>query len=621
MGVFASIRQNISRIISLFLPPIIVVISYFYYDTRRVPEIFKEIPVDDNTIFDHNTDPIWIAHLTDLHVSPIHPNSCKRLGNSLEHIKNVVKPIYTVITGDITDNLDEEDVFSAGYPHEDHWILYKKIRDASGMNGSDLIEILGNHDTWARASFQPKYYQYLLNPIGMFYAKSYIKGGLRVVAFSPIDFPSGHSAWHYILPMKPKMLDELEIELDNDKSAMYTIVAVHFSTEMMYPLDNVRSTISNRTFAEILSDKSYNIVTLLNGHSHPHHDFESRHYGKTIEITGTSLMTMDGYGILSIDNGRVNYKKHYSNETDVAILTFPTPDEIAATTMAFESFQIRVVSFSEKLKNFHVSGDVTGDLVFNRKVGRNGYLYTMNTYLEKGKHSITISGDLNETCNFSIGVTGGPVVHERTIDYNVHSVVFFFWFSIIYQILVIASMFIPQKISNKFENTFQRHTILRILLAPVYIGTLLRKSLVSILLIIWLILSVFATPISFTQIEGQNGFISIYGVHLGKSFSYDIVSQHMGLIVMFLSVTTFECLFAMLEYQVSFGMIFDIAFGVLVANVSTHLLAMKYLFDKAISPWFGISVQFHVIPLLYQIIFVFRFVAKILSRKKHEKTH
>lgn len=100
--------------------------------------------------------------MSDLHISPIYNESLQRVKDTFRYIPSQIHPSYLLLTGDITDNLDEESVWSPAYQHEAHFQLYREIRESSGIESDQLIEILGNHDTWGRKDFD-RYFKYFVN--------------------------------------------------------------------------------------------------------------------------------------------------------------------------------------------------------------------------------------------------------------------------------------------------------------------------------------------------------------------------------------------------------------------------------------------------------------------------
>ena len=196
------------RFLSLYFIQLTFIILYFPLFSSRYPNIVKEIPVDNKKhIFNSSTNPIWLAQMSDLHISPIYNESLQRVIDTINYISHNVNPTYTLLTGDITDNLDEVSVWSPAYPHEEHFKLYQSIREQSGIKNESLIEILGNHDTWGRLNFS-HYYKYFVNGDKYkqnFFVQKYTKGKLRVVTFCPIHFPTGHTTFLFVIPIYSEM--------------------------------------------------------------------------------------------------------------------------------------------------------------------------------------------------------------------------------------------------------------------------------------------------------------------------------------------------------------------------------------------------------------------------------
>ncbi|OHS94585.1 hypothetical protein TRFO_39227 [Tritrichomonas foetus] len=539
-----------------------------------------------------------------------------------------------------------------------------------------IIEILGNHDTWGRINFTDRYRRYLYSKDKIdknFYCQTYIKNNVRVVGFAPIHFPTGHTTFHFVIPLYKEQPDALEDALDetNDENVNITIFGMHFTTGMMYPLESVRSTKTNRNLKEILSDKKYNIYGMLTGHTHPPNGFDYIHYGNTIELTSTALLEMDGFGIFSVDNQRINYKMYYQNQTNLAILTSPTPNKLATRIFNDEKFQIRVVALSPNAKDFFVSGDVTGKLSFQRKVGETGEasLYAMDVNLKPGNYSITISGDLNETCEFSIGVPVGPFYEEKSIDLLGHVMFIYFAIVSVYLLIIFFFMILPKSMFLSFYKQFEWLNFLNNgnklqqsskqenknnknennetqnkkeknygksercamrLVKPMWFnsifgGPITTGRFLSLLpapfkmFVGFLIISPYVVPVGLYLIEDKIGYYTFCGIYYNGGMTFDAFSLMFTFFYIGFLVIPLLNLFILTMFEkLSFSIVLDVIYNLLMIVVSI-VFWQTYGDDRGMPVILRVTFHFHVIPVV-SVLFLIIVITLKLKNKKVNKS-
>lgn len=634
----------LKRWISLYLIHILLVISFYPVFLSRYPTIIKEIPIDNsNHTFNSKMNPIWVAQMSDLHISPIYYNSSlQRVNDTFRYITQNMNPTYLLLTGDITDNLDEESVWSPAYPHEEHFKLYQQLREQSGIQSNRLIEILGNHDTWGRKNFR-HYYQYFVNGDKMkknFYVQKYVKNGLRVVSFCPVHFPASHTTYHFIVPMYREMLDEIERVLDEPTDVKYTIFSMHFTVNMMFPIETVFSTRTKRNLKQILSDPKYNIVAMLNGHTHPENN-EWLHYGSTIELTSTALLVSDGFNVFSIDNDRINYQMFFQNDSMPAMITCPTPDQIATRIFKDNDFQIRVVSFNSVAKNFDVEidGKIKLKLKFDRELEGGSSLYSSNVHLDNGTHSITVSGDLNQSFNFSISQKVGPFIENKYYDIKGWAIFVWFILSVIYQVIVLCAEFCPyviQSLSNYCDfligksinskidgkrSNFDRNnvSIFKLIFAgPVITGYLLRRLPTFVkYFVLFVTIFPFIFPVGIEIVEGEFCYWTIYGFTMDGKSTYDIIGQMFGLFYVGHIASAIQYLFCLILLRKDFSFLVD--FIACVGEVAVAIYFwIKFGQDSNLERIYQITFQFHLIPAISSILLLL-YVLKIHKNNEKQK--
>ena len=627
----------LARWVSLYFMPSVIGFSFYILFLTRRPHKVEKIDVDYNAPkFDSTKDPIWIAQMSDLHVTQIRPKVVERVNETIRYIAKNVNPLFTLLTGDLTDNLERESVWSPAYPRIDNFELFKEIIDGAGIPDEKLIEILGNHDTWGRIDFPDLYRKFLNYKDKLdknFYVQTYERNNVRIVAFQPIKFPTGHTTLHFIIPLYSEELDALEDALNQPTDADVTIFAMHFTVGMTCPIETVRSSRSKRNLREILSDPKYKIHAMITGHTHPKH-FDYVHFGSTIEITPTALLDKDGFGIFSIDNHRINYNMYYQNQTKLAILTSPTPSQLATRIFPDENFQIRVVALTPNAKHFYVSGDAHGELEFQRELEGGSALYAMNVTFIPGTYSITISGDLNTTCNFSVGVPVGPFYEEKLIDLLGEVIYAYFILASIYQIIVLIFMILPSSWMKSFRTQFEWMDgnydkltsalmwIRGILMGPFSLGRFLSRSSFPLKFFsIFIILSSYLIPTGIYLIEGKLGFFIFCGVYYQGKISYDVGGLMFGYFYIRYIAIPFLHLFLLLTFnKIDLSFIFDIVYNIYLV-IHGIILWMNYGDDRALPLILRFTFQFHIIPIVGVILFLIGWYLKMkVNNIKKEKT-
>jgi 3',5'-cyclic AMP phosphodiesterase CpdA len=260
------------RTATFFLVPICLIRLHRDAQFIRPPFHTGPIPVDPHALpWNSSRDPVVVAHLSDLHVSPHRQNtSVRRLREALSFIGQYVRPTFTIMTGDLTDNLEGISIWSPARPMKSHWELYSEIVLSAPIDHSRIVEVLGNHDTWGRITFDRRYSDYMLHPPrDDWFTQTYERDGVRVIGFVPVLLPAGRLLYGLIVPIYPSMVTSLEAALSRPTDSELTIVASHFPTTMMWPLKQVTSRRSGRNLIEVLSDTQMRVSAFLNGHTHP----------------------------------------------------------------------------------------------------------------------------------------------------------------------------------------------------------------------------------------------------------------------------------------------------------------------------------------------------------------
>ncbi len=188
-----------------------------------------------------------------------------------------------------------------------------------------------------------------------------------------------------------RQLDLLEKEINKYKSCF---IAQH---QQVDTISSGRSS-SKKTFTEIIENPK--IEAIFSGHTHTK-KLKIRHHEGNIEYNSPSAGINGKFGIVSYDNGRLVWTEiDATDDKEIEtknkfIMTHPVPVEQISDHQNFneKNTEIRVISFLDREIKLHVSGDINGDLVFQRKLTNGANLYSYPLNLENGLHNITVSGD------------------------------------------------------------------------------------------------------------------------------------------------------------------------------------------------------------------------------------
>lgn len=127
---------------------------------------------DTNRVF-------WFIHASDIHVGASGTADTDRLTWIVNTGRSVIKPLFTVVTGDLTDSTNGNIFGYPNGPYAGEWQQYRDILARARVTLDDYYDIPGNHDAYNDASFA--------------YYKAY---GFQRAAYGA----AGQVAWTKVLP-------------------------------------------------------------------------------------------------------------------------------------------------------------------------------------------------------------------------------------------------------------------------------------------------------------------------------------------------------------------------------------------------------------------------------------
>ena len=586
-----------------------------------MPRTFKsdEIKVDSEfPEFDSSEKPFWIAHVSDTHIAAHYKESIQRLKDSYKKIHEIIKPTFAIHSGDIVDNYETSTLPTYSRQTESQWKIYAGIVEESGISKDELIEILGNHDIYDMVTYdkgEELFDKYSKTERDDFYAFTKRNGDVRVVGFLAQELPTSHGPAAFISQMTKTLLDHLEEAFDKEKDAKYTILVNHFINALIFP-SSAKSSRGN-TYHDIIRNNKVDV--LLAGHSHPA-EFESVHLAGTIEISITAMKEKDGFGLLTYDNGRINYAAIDQSKDSFAVVTSPAQSKLATRNFKDTSFPIRVISFdSSKTKSFHVTGDAECDLVFKEYLDTDEKiaLYESPDKVEfsSGIHKIHFSGDIEEQdIEFAVNCNSGPFKEKQTVDLNYESGIV--GFVLIYVLLLIMVVFMFFNCFTIIEKTAkyicgeskEGSMLVAVLCGPAVIGNILYSlPLIEKIVIVALTVWPLCLPIMLYRTEGKISMLWLWGYVVDGTQRYDCFSMVIGAFyligVLGMTIYAGTLIIQWSKSGWSYFYIIDICCMVVALAVTCYILWL-YVADIGYKSYWGGSFTFIIFPIIVIIMYV-----------------
>lgn len=470
-------------------------------------------------------NPIWFLHMSDLHLSGKR-KSYQYIANAMNWSLGKFKPHQVVIAGDLTDNQGMEKVRPYRRQIEEDWNLYRELLAQFGLNNSNLVHTVGNHDVYSVQAFDsPDNYakRYFPN-ISEFHMSvkfyEYENTKFKFVILNKYDFPSAPICflqWSFVdAEFKKRLVDELAKD-DCDIS----IVVSHNPALRYHTLSR---------FSKIL-ENTHNTRFMLSGHWHPMQG-GYLHFGDVLEVVSPPLFRIPRVGVVTFDNQRAVHTIIDMNDDVNAVMTNPVPRNQTSGRDVFnaKSSEIRAIGFSENELDLRVSGAVTGKLSRVRKLKDGVYLYSLPMTLPDGDYVLHREGDWHGSVEFTIGNTVKPFYEKPYMNRSSYGwSIVFIWMLLPALFLVIPVM--PSALQGVKETASCFGVILRsfvslkmrIMGLPISFRTLLLASMIVCLIL----------PISMFDIQGLTCVFHLVGNFLGREYKYHYMGTKYGITYLF----------------------------------------------------------------------------------------
>lgn len=500
-----------------------------YTPTRTVGEIFSK---KSAKTWDSTQRPIIVGQLSDIHLNSRVGESTNRLTRALNQLSYLSTDVV-MITGDLVDN--KKDDYAIGDQFEPDWVFYRQCLNAANLTYK-VLDITGNHDEYGLAKFSSNRH-YILNysrylserSLGLkdFWVMKYqteIYGRtLEIISVNPLKYPTPHAKFGYYIYPTREMMDHIEAELANKTDADFRILQCHFPLALWSSF--VKSS-NGKTIVDLLRIGGVGLV--VTGHTHPDAPW-LLHSDGNLEIVALDLRYHNGSALITIDNGRYVYHGFTTDTVPAAVVTHPVPKAQLSTETVFneENTEIRVLVFSDTIRNISVYGDVEGTMKCDDKNGLRLCSLPMNLKRSPQTRKIHFTGDWEHEMEFVIGdsaVLGKEVIYERP-NYLTTTYVAL---ALLWLILFVINLPVtPPKFAISANKWILKEDNKSHWLTCVLLGPLVMKSRIHTLGKVPQTFLFIATlwplclPLMFMSVEGSFGIVWTWGYVLQNKFCFE----------------------------------------------------------------------------------------------------
>jgi hypothetical protein len=488
-------------------------------------------------------------------------------------------------------------------PYLEQWLEYRSIVSSFHL---DIIETLGNHDTWGvLSSTSPKNYCLKYAKIGSnsdFYSLTFNRPPIRFVTFEPYDFPTASGLSAYWLMIRDPMLTKLESAL-TARTNLQTILISHHPSFGFWP-QSARSS-HGRSFRDLMA----NVSLYINGHFHPMNP-TIHPFGRTIEITAPAIKRTAKYQIIAVDNSRISY---HSLEADVvrpAIVTMPVPFKQSSRIFRDLVSEVRVIAFTSEPMHFEVSGDAFGVLDRIKELKPEVWLYSMPIRLTAGMHRIWISGDLNTEIEFAVNCEIPSYTYISPNFVNCWAVIFSFALFAVFHLIILIGMFLGDSSPDVIQKTYEwmrgesdeMHWITAWLCGPLVMGYGMKRLPIWAKCVVaggflWGML----LPAGFFKIEETVAAIWICSYIVNGKVMPEMMFVIFPLAYFFLVFFSFVCVLTLYGYKWSWFYLIDgiVALIALGGGITVWMIVGTHTADHSL--WVA-SPEFIILPIVFIVV-------------------
>ncbi|KAH0786544.1 Ser/Thr protein phosphatase [Histomonas meleagridis] len=549
------------------------------------------------------SEPVVIAHLTDVHVNHLLKYTQDNLKTAVEIIRSM-NPQITVLTGDLVDNMDGESIPKHGLQQPEDRKLYEEI-----IGDLPRIEMEGNHDNFARYTHNPTFNVQTLEAL-----PNYV-----LISFDPFERRTSAPPLGYWMHPRKELLDNIENALNNLANDSRVIMFNHYPT-LFWNFGGKSS--SGKTYQALFNEGK--IDYFITGHKHPEHPIiQHNSYTKYLEFVGCDLFQHKKFNVITIDNDRLVYHEVDITNPKLAFVTHPVPKEQLSSKQIFNErhTSLRVIVYSDKVPSITASGAVKGALQCEKKASY--YLCSLPIEtLEAGEYNVELSGDVTKSIDFVIG-DSVPAYNEDgyfpVIEYIMFTALPIVWLILLF---ITFPLGLPQKMSDPYMDWINGVSekdswVVSIFLG--FVGVKIRLSKLN-----WLfrisaffgVIAPFFVPIFFEKIDGHLSIIWLYGLISGD---YKIMSCFGPfLTLIYLIAVMLPVVLLMSSLAISFPLKWPMIIDGIVALVGIAFTAYVGLRFGVEAGGLGLATAsplFVILPIyFYLLIIIWRLVMKFKNQ-------
>ena len=527
-------------------------------------------PKNYTTEWNLDDDPVVFIQFSDIHVNHVVEKNNQKFEKAREW-SQVVKPTWTVITGDLCDDFPYQEVPKYGFQQEEDWKIYNKQVENYTRN-VNFFDIAGNHDEFGVYAFDSDHHYFMKGrnlTQNQFHVskltQDYYNGRkLHMVKLSPYKWPSGHPCFVFWPREDKHFLDLVEEQLEDVGENDTVIFFCH------YPVNLWESGKSSKghTIKDLVATPN-SPRYFISGHLHPRHTF-FQHHGNGFEAVGEALKATNRFGVFTFDHDRFVYTTVENKNPEYYFVTAPVPDEFLTpnTPFAETNGYIRVRALTTEEPKITVSGAVNGDMQCRpvNNPSEIGYVCSLYYELQPGKHTIHFNGTMPEReVSFRLAVSSDKFTEAQYE--NSHWKHYIWIMAVLWIVLAFIVAPVPSpEFVNKHEmflnGEVDKASWLVTILGSIFLfqARIKKAPFWFRIVLIVAVLYPLCLPTTMIEIDGHEGFIFTYGYVCGGKYLYALWGQIHTLI--YLGVTVLPVLIAtqssVLSKPFRFVFLFDV---------------------------------------------------------------
>jgi len=388
-----------------FLIILLIIFFGFKFQYYHPPQTFYS-----KTSKEWNSEyiPKIFMHMSDIHISFY---LGYRTNGSTNYFSEFLdyNPDFIINSGDVVDSYEESYWPKVGSQWPGDWGIYNDTIKKN-ISKFKIIDVAGNHDLFAVDSLFSKNnnfldHSFIFNRTNVktyddFIIKKVNISNETFILYNEYVFPTTHPPYGVAPHPTKHILDLLENAVDSCNDCF---ILTHYQVDRNWFITSSKG----NTYKEIISKK--NIKAIFTGHDHPSKIMIIHHGQGAVEFCSPTPFKGKAQGLITIDNEQMIYNSvliKKKGEKPLFFMSYPIPNEQISShhTFNYNHSEIRIISYARKDVHLKISGDITGEMKFKKKLPNGADLYIFPINLPYGNYIINVYGDgCNITRKFVIG--------------------------------------------------------------------------------------------------------------------------------------------------------------------------------------------------------------------------